>query len=263
MAEEKLDAVDPAALPSPDSISGTFGDSLSEGTRKGEGNFFQLRLQKDAESGDQTFILIHQTCFVPSKGVPFSGMWLQETHEYSGTWDLAEADAKMQEESEKEENKEEAKVQVAAAEIESSFLEADADGSGSIGFEEIQAIEEKFGLPLAISANSSDWADGKISLAEFTEMLKANGNLLPPPQPPSGVITLNCANKKMTVVDDGNFVTEDKPHTAYRWVFKIPSPSYDKLELLESNYPVSLSRSRYMNGTTITLGYTDMCLQKQ
>ena len=59
----------------------------------------------------------------------------------------------------------------------STFFFFDADGSGSIGVEEIKAIEEKFGLPLTISAGSEQWADGKIDLAEFTKMLEANGNI--------------------------------------------------------------------------------------
>ena len=40
---------------------------------------------------------------------------------------------------------------------------------------EIQAIEQKFSLPLTISASSDKWADGKISKAEFVAMLEAEG----------------------------------------------------------------------------------------
>lgn len=68
-------------------------------------------------------------------------------------------------------------VTITEAEAEAAFKEMDVDSSGSIGVEEIQKIEEKFGLPLDISAGSAAWADGKVSLDEFKEMLKLNGNI--------------------------------------------------------------------------------------
>ena len=46
------------------------------------------------------------------------------------------------------------KVKLALADVAAAFDEADVDGSGAVGFEEIEAIERTFGLPLAISAGT-------------------------------------------------------------------------------------------------------------
>lgn len=71
------------------------------------------------------------------------------------------------------------KVKVLRSELLAAFVDADIDGNGSIGFDEIEAIEKRFGLPMQISAAAAQWADSKIDCAEFTAMLEANGNLDP------------------------------------------------------------------------------------
>ena len=194
-------------------------------------------------------------------------MWLDESHVFSGTWEVT-SEEKTQEADEgksaegEEEEKSEAPVMVMKADVAAAFAEGDVDGSGALGFEEIKAIEEKFGLPLDISANAEDWADGKISLDEFTSMLSANGNIAPPPPPPTAVLTLKSAPKQMTGVEDGAFVQTDQPYSKYSWVFRMTGPDYDTLELVDSNYPVSLSKSRFVSGDAIELKYCDLKLTK-
>jgi hypothetical protein len=259
MAEEDTIEIDPMALPTADALAGTYGE-MPAGTTGGEGNYFQVALALDPESGDQTMTFSHKTCFVPSgKDLPFSGMWLDESHVFTGTWAVTSEEKTAEG---KEEGKEEAPVQIAIDEINAAFAEADVDSSGAVGFEEIQAMEEKFGLPMAISANAEDWADGKISLEEFTQMLKTNGNIAPPPKPPNAVFTLQSATKKMQVVEDGTFTEAEQPYSKYTWTFRMNGPDYTSLELVDSNYPVSLSRARFVRGETIEMKYCELKLQK-
>jgi len=270
MAEEAV-PIDPLALPTPDKLAGAYGDVVNNGTKGGEGNFFNLALTIDPDSGDQVAIFTHKTVFVPQgKDVPFSGMWLDESHVFTGTWEATSeektADAPTTEEKEKEEGKEEGDaplVQIALNEIQAAFAEADVDASGALGMEEIQAIEEKFGLPLAISANAADWADGKISLDEFSAMLQTNGNVAPPPLPPNAVFTIQSSTKRMQVIEDGAFTEADQPYTKYSWTFRMAAPDYNMLELLDSNYPVSLSRDRFVKGESIQMKYCALGLKKQ
>ena len=260
---EEPTPIDPLALPSPAALAGTYGD-MPTSTKGGEGNFFQAALNVDPDSGDQVMTFTHKTVFVPSgKDVPFSGMWLDESHVFTGTWEVT-SEEKTSEEKTGEEGKEEGSVvQVVTGDIEAAFQEADVDASGSIGVDEIQAIEEKFGLPLVISASSADWADGKISLEEFTKMLDSNGNIAPPPTPPNALFTLKSTTKKMQVVDDGAFAEADQPYSKYSWTFRMTAPEYNTLELVDSNYPVSLSRARFVKGEVIELKYCKLAMSKK
>jgi hypothetical protein len=191
-------------------------------------------------------------------------MWLDESHVFTGTWEVtSEEKTEVVVDEGKEEGKEEGPVLIAEDEIKAAFTEADVDASGGLGFEEIQAIEEKFGLPLAISAKAENWADGKISLAEFTSMLQENGNLAPPPTPPNAIITIQSATKKMSAVEDGAFTEVDQPYSKYSWTFRVASPDYNSLELTSSNYPVSLSRDRFVKGESIELKYCNLSLGKK
>lgn len=70
------------------------------------------------------------------------------------------------------------KVTVARADVLAYFKNLDKDGSGDIGFEEVQAMEQQFDLPMDISANSADWADGKVTVDEMIGMLEKNGNIV-------------------------------------------------------------------------------------
>jgi hypothetical protein len=270
--EEEQPMSTEVTIPAPAALAGDYG-VMPSGTKGGEGNFFRAALRVDEESGEQTMTFTHKTCFVPSgKDVPFSGMWLDESHVFSGTWEVTSEEKTQEGEAAgegksgdggDEEGKSEAPVLVTDADVAAAFAEGDVDGSGGLGFEEIQAIEEKFGLPLAISSNAADWADGKISLAEFTGMLSANGNIAPPPPPPTAVLTLKSATKQMMGVEDGAFVQQDQPYSKYSWSFRMAGPDYNTLELFDSNYPVSLSKSRFVSGDAIELKYCDLKLIKE
>ena len=76
------------------------------------------------------------------------------------------------------------------------------------------------------------------------------------------MVTVRAATKAMETVEDGAFVTTDQPHPIYAWTFRMKSP-YDTLALTDSNYPVSLSRSRFVRGDRIELKYCDLALAKQ
>lgn len=52
----------------------------------------------------------------------------------------------------------------------------DMDHNGSIGFDEVQAIEQKYNIPMMVSANAKDWKDGRIDFNEFLEWLKKAGH---------------------------------------------------------------------------------------
>ena len=70
-------------------------------------------------------------------------------------------------------------VVIALDDVKSAFAAADTDKTGGLTAKEIQTIEEKFRLPLAISSNATDWKDGTLTLIELLALLKANGNILP------------------------------------------------------------------------------------
>ena len=260
--EDTTITIDPLALPTADILAGTYGD-MPKGTSGGEGNYFQINLNIDPESADQTMTFTHKTCFVPTgKDVPFSGMWLDESHVFTGTWEVT-SEEKTADAEGKEESKEETVVQITLDDINSAFAEADVEATGSIGVEEVTAMEEKFGLGPAISANGADWADGQISLEELTNMLNTNGNIAPPPTPPNAVFTLQSVTKRMETIEDGAFTEADQPYSKYSWTFRMNGPDYTTLELVESNYPVSLSRSRFVKGETISMGYCNMKINKK
>ena len=72
-------------------------------------------------------------------------------------------------------------IVIALDDVKSAFAAADTDKTGGLTAKEIQTIEEKFGLPLDISSNATDWKDGTLTLIELLALLKANGNVLPTP----------------------------------------------------------------------------------
>ena len=265
MAEDEPIAVDPLALPTADKLAGTYGD-MPVGTKGGEGNYFQAALTLDPDSGDQVAIFTHKTCFVPSgKDVPFSGMWLDESHVFTGTWEVTaeeKTDAAVVEG--KEEGKEEtsAPVLVAVEEVNSAWAEQDPEESGvALGTDKIVALEEKFGLPPTISSELG--AEGALSLTEFVGQLQTNGNIAPPPSPPNAVFTVKSSTKKMQVIEDGTFTEAEQPYSKYTWTFRMSAPEYNSLELVDSNYPVSLSRERFVKSDTIEMKYCKLSLAKK
>lgn len=79
-------------------------------------------------------------------------------------------------------------VKLVRSEIQNAFKQADKDSNGVLGFDEIAAIENKFGLPPVISAETKE-EDVKIDISEFTEMLEENGNL---EEDPVEIYALSC-----------------------------------------------------------------------
>ena len=70
-----------------------------------------------------------------------------------------------------------AKVRITLDDATAAFTEADVDGTGAVSVEEIQKLEERFGLPPTVAADAEKWADGVVKLDEFIEMLKETGSL--------------------------------------------------------------------------------------
>merc|ERR1712019_228078 len=76
-------------------------------------------------------------------------------------------------------------------------------------------MEKKFGLPMAISANAKDWADGKITVDEFIGMLRKNGNL----KDDSGIgfcyVPLNGATAEWSVSEHMLIQDNHNPYQGY------------------------------------------------
>jgi len=60
--------------------------------------------------------------------------------------------------------------------LKKAYEQFDKDSNGSIGFEEVQEIEQKYNIPMMVSANAKDWKDGKIDFDEFVQWLKKAGH---------------------------------------------------------------------------------------
>lgn len=72
--------------------------------------------------------------------------------------------------------------------LKAAFKTYDKDKSGFVGFEEVQAIEKFYNIPMEVSASAEDWKDGKISVDEFIGWVKKAGHkvkekpVIPPPK---------------------------------------------------------------------------------
>lgn len=84
--------------------------------------------------------------------------------------------------------------------LKQAYASFDKDKNGSIGFEEVQAIERFYNIPMSVSSSAKDWADGKIDFEEFLGWLRKSGYKLEQAEPPSE-FTIDALRKAYELFD--------------------------------------------------------------